>query len=168
VSEIAPTLLLILTTLLMLVAVGLAFIPILPGPLLPWAVGVAFGFLDGWQRLTPAAGIIMTALMLVGVTADYWRPLLGGQAGGLTCLASIGSFVGGIIGTLVIPIPILGTLIGCVVGALVVELVKFGDIQKALQAGRGALKLFVLGYVLNIVFSVGIFVVYIVSLLTTR
>jgi uncharacterized protein YqgC (DUF456 family) len=151
----------------MLMAFGLSFVPILPGPLLPWAVGIAFGFLNSWQRLTPAAGISMTVLMLIGVTADYWRPLLGAKSGGLTCLASIGSFVGGIIGTIAIPIPIVGTLVGCVVGALAVELVKFGDLQKALGAGRSAFKLFVLGYVLNIAISLAIVVVYVVSLLTT-
>ncbi len=62
--------LLIISFLLMLVTLVLAFVPILPGPLMPWAVGIVYGVLTGWQRITPLAAIIMTVLMLVGVTAD--------------------------------------------------------------------------------------------------
>jgi uncharacterized protein YqgC (DUF456 family) len=79
------------------------------------------------------------------VTSDLWLPLAGVKTGGLTCLASIGSLIGGFIGTFVIPIPILGTLIGCVIGALVVELVQARRVRQALQAGRTAFKMFVLG-----------------------
>lgn len=163
----AESLSLLLVSILMLVAFILSFIPILPGPIIPWLVGIVFGFLNGWDRLTPAAGIVMTLLMLVGATADYWRPLLGAKAGGMTCRASIGSMIGGIAGTFLIPIPLLGTLIGCVVGALIIELLQFGDLNKALQAGRGALKLFVVGYILNIAISFAIFLTYLISVLTT-
>jgi uncharacterized protein len=165
--QLAPTLLLALATILMLVTIGLSFIPILPGPLLPWAVGIVYGALTGWQRLTPAAAVVMTVLMLVGVTADWWRPLLGAKTTGMGCKTSLGSFVGGLIGTFFIPIPLVGTVIGLVAGALVVELAQFGDLRKAMQAGQSALKLFVVGYALNIAISIGIFVVYLISIVTT-
>lgn len=161
------SLLLTFATLLMLVTVGLSFIPILPGPLLPWAVGIVYGALTGWQRLTPAAAVVMTVLMLVGVTADWWRPLLGAKTTGMGCKTSLGSFVGGLIGTFLIPIPLVGTVIGLVAGALVVELAQFGDLRKAMQAGQSALKLFAIGYALNIAISIGIFVIYLISILTT-
>ncbi len=165
--EISPTILLILATVLMVVTLVLAFVPILPGPLMPWAVAIVYGLLTSWQRITPLAAIIMTLLMLVGVTADYWRPLLGAKTTGMGCRTSLGSFAGGFLGTFLIPIPLLGTVIGLVAGALVMELAQFGDLKKAMGAGRAALKMFAIGYALNIGISVTIFVVYVVSILTT-
>ena len=166
--QIDPTILLILATALMLVTLVLALIPILPGSLMPWAVGIVYGALTGWQRVTPAAAAVMTGLMLVGVTADYWRPLLGAKTTGMGCRTSLGSFAGGLIGTFLIPIPLVGTVIGLVAGALVMELLQFGDLRKAMGAGRAAFKQFVVGYVLTIAISVSIFVVYIISVISTQ
>jgi uncharacterized protein YqgC (DUF456 family) len=151
----------------MVVTLILAFVPILPGPLMPWAVGIVYGALTGWQRVTPIAAIMMTLLMLVGVTADYWRPLLGAKTMGMGCRTSLGSFVGGLIGTFLIPIPLLGTVIGLVAGALLMELLQFGDLRKAMGAGRAAFKQFVVGYALTIAISVAIFVVYLISVIST-
>lgn len=162
-----PTLLLVLATALMIVTLVLAFIPILPGSLMPWAVGIVYGLLTGWTRITPFSAILITMLMLIGVTADYWRPLLGAKTTGMGCRTSIGSFVGGLIGTFIIPIPLLGTIIGLVVGALLIELLQFGDLRKAMGAGQAALKQFAVGYALTIGISVAIFVVFIISVLTT-
>ncbi len=162
-----PRLLLILATALMVVTLVLAFIPILPGSLMPWAVGIVYGLLTGWTRITPLAGVIMTLLMLVGVTADYWRPLLGAKTTGMGCRTSLGSFAGGLLGTFLIPIPLVGTVIGLVVGALVMEFVQFRDLAKAMTAGQAALKQFAVGYALTIGISVAILVVYVISVLTT-
>jgi uncharacterized protein YqgC (DUF456 family) len=152
----------------MIITLVLAFIPILPGTLMPWAVGVVYGALTGWQRVTPVAAGVMTLLMLVGVTADYWRPLLGAKTTGMGCRTSLGSFAGGLIGTFLIPIPLLGTVIGLVVGALVMELLQFGNLRKAMGAGRAAFKQFVVGYALTIAISVAIFVVYLISVISTH
>lgn len=165
--ELSPTLLFILATALMLVTLVLAFIPILPGPLMPWAVGIVYGILTSWTRITPAAAIVMTVLMLIGVTADYWRPLLGAKTTGMGCRTSLGSFAGGFLGTFLIPIPLIGTVIGLVAGALLMELAQFGDLKKAMSAGKAALKLFVVGYALNIAISIAIFITYLVSVLTS-
>jgi uncharacterized protein YqgC (DUF456 family) len=161
-------LLLVLASAMMVLTLILAFVPILPGPLMPWAVAIVYGVLTGWQRITPLAAVIMTLLMLVGVTADYWRPLLGAKTTGMGCRTSLGSFAGGLIGTFIIPIPLLGTVIGLVAGALVMEFMQFGDLKKAMGAGRAAFKQFVVGYALTIAISVAIFVVYLVSILTTQ
>ena len=165
--QLDPTLLLIVSTVMMLVTLVLAFVPILPGPLMPWAVAIVYGVITGWARITPLAAVVMTVLMVIGVTADYWRPLLGAKATGMGCKTSLGSFAGGVIGTFLIPIPLLGTVIGLVAGALVIEMAQFGDLKKAMGAGKVALKMFVVGYALNIAISVAIFIVYVISVLTT-
>jgi len=167
-SEISPLLLLFIATVMMVITLVLAFVPILPGPLMPWMVAIVYGVLSGWERVTPLAAVIMTVLMLVGVTADYWRPLLGAKTTGMGCRTSLGSFAGGFLGTFLIPIPLLGTVIGLVAGALLMELVLFGNLRKAMGAGRAALKQFVVGYALTIAISVAIFVVYLISVLSTQ
>jgi uncharacterized protein len=165
--ELTQSALILLGTPLMVLALIVSFIPILPGTVIVWLAAMAFGILDQWTRFTPAAGIISTAIMIFSVTSDFWLPLIGMKTGGLTCLGAIGSLIGGFIGTFLIPLPICGTLIGAVVGALLAELVRFRDIRKAFQGGQSAAKMFVVGYILEAVCSIAVFIVYIVSLSTT-
>jgi hypothetical protein len=156
-----------LATGLMVVALLLAFIPVLPGPVLVWGVAIAFGYLNGFQRFTTISAILVTALMIGGVTNDFWLPLLGARTMGLSWQASVGSFIGGFIGTFFLPIPVIGTLVGCVAGALILELARLRQMRGALQAGQSALKMFILSYIVEIAASVAIFAVYMVSILST-
>jgi uncharacterized protein len=151
----------------MVAALVIAFIPVLPGPLLVWGVALVFALSDGFHRVTPAAGVFMTALMVTGVGSDLWLPAFGIRTGGLTCLGAVGSFIGGALGTFFIPIPLLGTLIGCIVGALLFEFLRFREVRKALQAGQSAAKMFILGYIVNLVISMAIFATYLISVLST-
>ncbi len=166
--EMGQSVLLLVAGASMLVALLLAFVPIMPGAVLVWGVGIAFGFLEGWQRITVASGIVMSLLMLVAVTSDFWLPLLGAKTGGMTCLGAVGGLVGGILGTFFIPIPVVGTLLGSVVGTLAVEFVRFRHVRKALQAGQTAAKMFVLGYVIEVAASAAIAITFFISLLTSR
>jgi uncharacterized protein YqgC (DUF456 family) len=154
-------------TLLMIGALILSLIPVLPGNVIVWGAAIGFGIANQWQRFTPAAGVIITILMIVGVTSDFWLPMLGVRTGGLTCFSAIGSLIGGLVGTFVIPIPILGTLVGAVAGALLIELVQFRNLRRAMDAGQTTAKIFVIGYALEVAISLMIFAVYAVSLLTT-
>jgi uncharacterized protein YqgC (DUF456 family) len=165
--DITQPLQLAVATIGMVAALILSFIPVLPGPVLVWAVAIIFGISEGFHRVTPVAGIAMTLIMVAGVGSDLWLPMLGVKTGGVTCLGAIGSFIGGAIGTFLIPIPLLGTLIGCIVGALFFELMRYREMRKALQAGQSAAKMFILGYVLEVAASVGIFIVYLVSVATS-
>jgi len=67
--------------------------------------------LTGWERFTPAAAWFSTAIMLIAMTNDFWLPLFGVKGGGMSGQAALGSFVGGVIGTFAIPIPLIGSLI---------------------------------------------------------
>ena len=154
-------------TILMVAALVVSFVPVLPGTMIVWLAAMAFGIITQWARFTPAAGIAATVIMIFSVSSDFWLPALGVKTGGLTCLGAIGSLVGGLIGTFLIPLPICGTLIGAVAGALVIEMIHFRNMQKALQAGQSAATMFVLGYILESASSIAVFVVYVVSLATT-
>lgn len=166
--DLTESLLIAAGSVMMIAALVLAFIPIMPGPVLVWAVGIIFGVLNQFQLFTPIAAIVSSVLMVVGATCDWWLPLFGIKTGGMSCLAAIGSIAGGFLGTFLIPIPILGTLIGCVLGALLFELARFRKIHKALQAGQSAAKMFVLSYIVELVASIAIAVVFFVSLFTMR
>lgn len=151
-------------TILLLIAFVLSFIPIMPGTMLVWGVAIVTALLDGFTRITPLAAIVFTIIMIIGVTSDLWLPILGVKTSGLTCLGAVGSLVGGLVGTFLIPLPILGTLIGTVAGALIIEFIGFREARKALRAGQVALKLFIVGYILEIVTSAAIVIIVLVSI----
>lgn len=151
----------------MAIGLLLAFIPIMPGTMIVWIIGMVAAVLDQFQHITPTAAVIMTAIMLLGVSSDFWLPALGVKTGGMSCLAAVGSLIGGLLGTFFIPVPLAGTLIGTALGAGVVEWARLRRVQGALTAGRSAAKLFVIGYVVELATSIAIFVTFVVSIATT-
>lgn len=165
--DIAQSALITVSVIAMVIGVILAFVPILPGTLMVWAIAIVTAFANQFDRVTPAAAIIMTALMLASVSSDFWLPMLGVKTSGLSCLAAVGSLIGGLLGTFLIPIPIVGTLIGTVLGALAIEYVALREKARALRAGQTALKLFIVGYILELVTTFAIFGVFLVSIATT-
>ncbi len=145
----------------MIVMLVLTLIPYLDGPLFIWGLALLYAVLSG---LVPGpAMLIMTLLMLAGVTSEYWLPIFGLRIEGMSCLGAVGSFVGGILGTLFIPLPILGTIIGMVAGAMLVEFARLRQLRRSLQAGKAALKLYLLGVVVEISFGLVILLVFIIS-----
>jgi len=163
-SGVTQTTVLMGGTILLMVAFILSFIPIMPGAMLVWAVAIVTAWLDSFAHITPLAAIAITLIMIINVSSDIWLPMLGVRTSGMTCLGAIGSFIGGLVGTFIIPLPILGTLIGTVIGALGIELLYFGEMRKAFRAGQAALKLFVVGYILEIASSSAIVLIFLVSL----
>jgi hypothetical protein len=136
----------------------------MPGSVIPWLIALVAASLNGFQSITPAAMIVMTIIMVISQLSDFWLPLFGIQGGGMTCLASLGAFVGGIAGTFLVPLPILGTLIGTVAGALVVDYIHRRQLSTAMAAGQQAAKLFVIGYAVRVGSSLLVAVVFFVSL----
>ncbi|MBI5669099.1 MAG: DUF456 domain-containing protein [Chloroflexi bacterium] len=149
------------------VTLALSIVPFVPGPAIIWAIGTVFAVLDGFQRATPAAIIIMTLLMVIGSTSEIWMPALGIRSKGLSCLSTVGSVIGSIVGTFLIPIPLLGTIIGAIAGALLVELARGREVRRAVQAGRSVFQLYLIGIVVQFVTGFAMFVVFLVSLWMT-
>jgi uncharacterized protein YqgC (DUF456 family) len=165
--DIAQSALIPVAVFAMVLGAILAFIPILPGALIVWAIGIVSAFADQFDRITPAAAVLMTVVMVFSISSDVWLPLLGVKTSGLSCLAAVGSLIGGLLGTFFIPIPIIGTLVGTVLGALAIEYVALRERSRALRAGQTALKLFLIGYILELVSVFAIFAVFMVSIATT-
>jgi uncharacterized protein YqgC (DUF456 family) len=144
-----------------------AFIPLVPASLLLWLIGSISAYLEGFERIPVVSVVIMTVLMVLGSTNEFWMPLLGIRAPGGSCWSSLGAFIGGIVGTFFIPIPLLGTLVGYVLGALVFELARLRELRRAIQAGRSAFKTYLINYVVQLVICFAIFAVYVGSLWIT-
>ncbi len=136
--------LLIIALILMLLGTAASILPVIPGPALVWAIGVIYAALTNFERVTPLATAAMTALMILGSTAGWWMQALGMKAQGGSWVAVLGGLIGGLAGTILIPIPLLGTLAGVIGGTLVAELLRIGEAGQAIRSSRAALKAYLL------------------------
>jgi uncharacterized protein YqgC (DUF456 family) len=155
-----------LALILMILALFLVVIPVIPVAAVEWAIAMVFGALTAFERLTVPAAIIMTVFMIIGSTSQYWAPFLGLKGKEMSFLGILAFFVGAILGT-AIPIPIIGSLIGGLIAVIIVEFLNSQDWRKALIGGKAALKTFVVGMVMEFIFSAMIVGTMIISLATT-
>lgn len=148
------------------ILVGLVgvILPILPGTLLVW-LSVLFYYLVeralGFAAIDPITFIVVTALALVAGTSEIWLPLLGARQSGSSKRAMVAGLLGALIGTFVLPIPLVGTVVGYAAGVLLGEYQKHGDWDKALRAGAGGLAGWGLATVLQLVTGFVILLVFI-------
>ncbi|NLX11709.1 MAG: DUF456 domain-containing protein [Chloroflexi bacterium] len=165
--ELAESALIVIALVLMGLSLLLSVIPLLPGPVLMWAIALGFAFLTDFERTPLLVIALMTLLMVAGATSDIWMQAMGVKTQGGSCLTTLGSLAGAVVGSFVIPIPLLGTVIGLVVGALLVEFMRLGQIREAMTAGRVALKLYLLSTVVEFATSAAIMVLFVISLWAT-
>ena len=166
--ELAESALIAVAFILMAISLLLTIVPFVPGPLLVWGVGTIFAVIDGFERVTYPALAVMTVLMIAGSTSEVWMQFFGIRMEGSSCLSTIGSLAGGVIGTFAIPVPILGTVIGMVIGALAFEMMRAGDLDRALKAGHNTFKLYIVSFAVEFAASVAIVGVFALSLWLTR
>lgn len=150
----------------MFAAFFLAILPIVPGALLMWAVALIYAIFTGFALLTPLAFGIITLLMIASFTSDYWLPFLGVRSEGGSLYSAMGTIVGGLIGTFVIPIPVLGTLIGSIAGAVIVEVVRLRTTRVAGATATFAVRMFIIGMATEIIFCLVILIIFFLSILT--
>lgn len=163
----AESVLIVIALVLMILSLPVSVIPFVSGPLLQWVIALIFGLLTGFDRLTIPIFALMTGVMAAGATSDLWLPVVGIRVQGGSCLTSIGSLFGALAGTFLLPIPIFGTVIGLVGGALLVELMRLGELRAAMQAGRVAFQLYLVGIMVEFAMSVAILLLFVASLLLT-
>jgi uncharacterized protein len=145
------TLLFLLTIVVMIVTLVVSIIPFISGPLMVGALALVYALLTGLVPLPLL--IIITLLMVIGTTTEYWLPLLGVRVKGISCLGAVGSILGGILGTLFIPLPILGTIIGMIAGTMLVEHARIRQWRRTIRAGQAALRLYIWGMAVEFGFS---------------
>jgi len=84
---------------------------------------------------------------------------------GASCSSVLGTIIGGLLGTLLIPLPILGTLIGGVVGAVGLEWLNNRDTSASIRAGTFAAESFALSIILEVILNLIILVIFFAALL---
>jgi len=166
-EALAESTLLLIAVVLMVVSLVVSLLPFVPGPLLIWGIGLAFAGLTHFARLTPLAVVVMTVLMVAGSTTDFWTPLLGMKTRGASCSSVAGTLVGGLVGTIIIPIPIISTLAGAMVGALALELMRFGQFKRAMKSASLAFESYVLSMAVEFVISIVIAAVFLICVAAT-
>ncbi len=166
--EITQTLMLSIAVAAMVFGILLTFIPLIPGAVIVWGIGIITAFADHFDRITVLAAIIMTGLMILCETRDFWLPIFGVKMAGLSCLTSIGAMVGGVVGIIVIPLPVVNALIGSVIGAVIVELISARKIIRGVKAGTTAATIFAVSYVIELITVFAIFIVFLLSIMLTQ
>lgn len=155
-----------LTLFLMTMGLFLAFVPLVPATALQWTIAILFAAAEGFHRVTVPAAVVMTLFMLAGSTSGLWLPFFGMKGKGVSCMGLIAFMIGCMIGV-IIPIPIVGSMIGGIAAVVIVEFAHVGTWRAAAQGGAAALRVMILGFVFEFVFSLAIFVTFIISLATT-
>lgn len=156
----------IVTAIVMIVAVVVSFIPFVPGPALVWAIGLVYAALTELEVVGLGSLAVMTLLMLIGSTADWWTRMFGlSSEGSLSCGTIAVSTVGAIAGTIFIPVPLVGTLAGAALAVGVMVWMQEDDMDKAFKAARGILSAWIASFFVEFLVSVAIAAVFIRALL---
>lgn len=120
-----------------LVGVVGIIVPILPGMLLVWFTVIVYAWRTGFEVIGWASIAVITIIALITGLSNLWLPLLGAKKIGAAKRAMFLGIIGAIVGTFLIPIPLLGTVIGYAVGVFLGELQKQRDLKLALRASLG-------------------------------
>ncbi len=119
----------------MLVGIVGTVVPILPGTLLIWLGTAVYVWYVGAETFGVGLFIFLSLVAVVTGTADLWLPLLGAKVGGASKRALLFGTLGAILGTFLLPIPVVGTVAGYIAGLFLGEYHKHRDWQIAKKTG---------------------------------
>ncbi len=124
-----------LTQIFMLVGLFGLIVPVFPGIVVMWLAALGYGIVTGFQTLGIVIFVILTLLMLFGVTIDNVLMGVGARKGGASWLSILVALVAGILGTLLWP-PI-GGVIAAPLSVLLLEYWRHRSWDQAWNALRG-------------------------------
>jgi uncharacterized protein YqgC (DUF456 family) len=147
--------------------VGMAgiVVPILPGMLLVWLSVVVYAWRTGFEVVGWPSLVFITIVALITGLSNIWLPLLGAQKTGAAKRALFLGVIGAIVGTFVIPIPLLGTVIGYAIGVFLGEYMKLRDWRLALRASLGGVAGWGVSMIVEMVGALLILVIFVVQVL---
>jgi uncharacterized protein len=124
---------------IVMMAVGLLVIPILPGLVIIWVSALGYGIAAGFGALGWIMFALITVLMLAGSILD--NVLMGAQAHkeGAPWWVVLIAMASAIIGSILIPIPIIGGILATLLVLFLIEWLRLKDARKALASMRGML-----------------------------
>jgi uncharacterized protein YqgC (DUF456 family) len=124
---------------IVIMVVGLLVIPILPGLVIIWVAALGYGISAGFGLLGWVMFVIITVLMLAGSILD--NLLMGAQAHkeGAPWWVVLLAMAAAIIGSILIPIPIIGGILAALLVLFLTQWIRLKDTQKAFASMRGML-----------------------------
>jgi len=134
----------------MLVGLIGTVLPIIPGTILIFVGALLYALVDGFQAVGWPTLIVLGVLTAVATTADLWVSSIGAKIGGASGWSVIIGLLAGLAGFVIFNL--VGAIIGAILGVLLTEIVRLGDLRKALKAGSGWL----VGWVLSAVVQLGV------------
>ena len=116
---------------------GLLVLPLLPGLVIIWAAALGYGLAAGFGTLGWIMFAILTVLMLAGSVVD--NVLMGRSAHkeGAPWWVILLALLAAIVGSFVIPIPIIGGILAALATLFVIEWIRRKDWRKALASLKG-------------------------------
>jgi uncharacterized protein YqgC (DUF456 family) len=124
---------------IVIMGVGLLVIPILPGLVIIWISALGYGIAAGFGVLGWVMFALITVFMLAGSILD--NVLMGAKAhkAGAPLWVILIALVSAILGSFVIPIPIIGGILTALLVLYLIEWLRLKDGRKALASMRGML-----------------------------
>jgi len=116
---------------------GLLVLPLLPGLVIIWVAALGYGLVAGFGTLGWIMFTILTVLMIAGSVVD--NVLMGRSAHkeGAPWWVILVAMVAAIVGSFVIPIPIIGGILAALGTLFVIEWIRRKDWHKALASLKG-------------------------------
>jgi uncharacterized protein YqgC (DUF456 family) len=124
---------------LTLMLVGLITLPFLPGLVIIWAVALGYGLAAGFGTLGWIMFALICVFMITGSFVD--NVLMGTQAHkeGAPWWAVLVAMVAAIVGSFVVPVPIVGGLLSALLVLFLIEWLRLRDWRRALTSMKGML-----------------------------
>lgn len=144
---------------LLLIGVGLAFIPAFPALFLMFVFALVYGFIDSFVHLTVHNILILGGIVALGFVVDTMAGLIGAKYGGASKKAILWGIVGIIIGFIIFP-P-FGALLGLFVGVLCAELYQLKSKRDALKAAGASVAGSLTGMAVNIILALTFLILFI-------
>ncbi len=119
--------------------VGLLVIPFLPGLMIIWAAALGYGIAAGFGTLGWVMFGIMTVLMILGSTLDNVLMGVKTHHEGASWWVVLVALVAAVVGSFIIPIPIIGGILFALLVLFLLEWLRRKDWRKALTAMKGML-----------------------------
>ena len=116
---------------------GLLVLPLLPGLVIIWAAALGYGLVTGTSTLGWIIFALLTVLMIAGSVVD--NVIMGRSAHkeGAPWWAILLAMLAAILGTFLIPIPIVGGILAALGTLFGIEWIRLRDWRKALATMKG-------------------------------
>lgn len=157
-------LLILITIVLMIGSLFLILVPSIPVTALEWAIAIIFGAMTGFTRFPLWAALIVTIMMILGISSSVWMPLFGLKGRKVSCMSLVAFFIGMIVGT---PVPIVGSFLGGMVAVFLFEFVRTGDHEHAFNTGETAFWVVLASMFVEFLMAVTVVLTTIISIIIT-